>query len=53
VDPETALRRANTRFEDRFRSMEALARRRGISMSDLDAAGLDLLWEDVKQGVQS
>ncbi len=53
VDPETALRRANTRFETRFRSMETLARQRGTSLAALDAAGLDLLWEDVKRGVQS
>jgi nucleoside triphosphate diphosphatase len=53
VDPETALRRANARFETRFRSMETLAGLRGLTLSDLDAAGLDLLWEDVKKGVQS
>jgi nucleoside triphosphate diphosphatase len=53
VDPETALRRANTRFEARFRAMERLAARRGLVLSALDAAGLDRLWEDVKAGIQS
>lgn len=53
VDPETALRRANSRFESRFRAMEALAVRRGLRLADLDAAGLDSLWEAVKQGIQS
>jgi MazG family protein len=53
VDPETALRRANSRFESRFRAMESLAARRGQDLSQLDAAGLDALWEDVKQGIQS
>jgi ATP diphosphatase len=53
VDPETALRRANSRFESRFRAMEALARLRGISLESLDPAGLDALWNDVKQGIQS
>jgi ATP diphosphatase len=53
VDPETALRRANSRFESRFRGMEALAARRGQQLAQLDAAGLDALWEDVKQGIQS
>jgi ATP diphosphatase len=53
VDPETALRRANQRFEARFRAMEALARRRGRGLAELDAAALDSLWEEVKQGVQS
>jgi MazG family protein len=53
VDPETALRRANARFEARFRAMEALAVRRGVELAKLDAAALDLLWNDVKRGVQS
>jgi nucleoside triphosphate diphosphatase len=53
VDPEAALRRANTRFESRFRAMEQLAASRGKSLPGLDAAQLDSLWEEVKQGVQS
>ena len=53
VDPETALRRANGRFEARFRAMEALAAVRGVALKELDAAALDTLWEDVKKGVQS
>jgi ATP diphosphatase len=53
VDPETALRRANSRFETRFRAMEALARSRGQQLEALTPAVLDLLWNDVKQGVQS
>lgn len=53
VDPETALRRANQRFEARFRAMEALAARRGEALAELDAPALDSLWNDVKKGVQS
>jgi ATP diphosphatase len=53
VDPETALRRANIRFEQRFQGMEALARKRGLGLKNLDAAALERLWEDVKKGVQS
>ena len=53
VDPETALRRASSRFETRFRGMETLAARRGQSLAELDAAALDTLWEEVKKGVQS
>lgn len=53
VDPETALRRANRRFEERFRALEALARRRGLDPVRLDAATLDALWNDVKNGIQS
>src|SRR5690606_3873702 len=50
VDPETALRRANTRFEARFRAMESLAVARGLKLAELDAAALDGLWNDVKRG---
>ena len=53
VDSETALRRANHRFESRFRAMESLAKARGLELSKLGAAELDRLWEAVKQGVQS
>jgi MazG family protein len=53
VDPETALRRANGRFEARFRAMEALAGRRGQKLADLDAGALDSLWAEVKKGIQS
>jgi ATP diphosphatase len=53
VDPETALRHANQRFEQRFRQMESVAARRGIALGELDPAGWDALWEEVKQGIQS
>jgi ATP diphosphatase len=53
VDPETALRRANARFEARFRHMEQLADTRGLRLADLTAAELDCLWNEVKRGVQS
>jgi len=45
VEPETALRRATTKFERRFRRVEALAKERGIG-PDLDA--LEALWNEVK-----
>jgi uncharacterized protein YabN with tetrapyrrole methylase and pyrophosphatase domain len=53
VDPETALRRANGRFESRFRHMEQQAAARGESLRGLDAGTLDLLWRQAKQDVQS
>lgn len=53
VDPETALRRANGRFEARFRAMESLAAGRGQRLAGLDAAALDALWNEVKQDIQS
>jgi ATP diphosphatase len=45
VEPETALRRATTKFERRFRALETLAKQRGIGR-DLDA--LEMLWQQVK-----
>jgi nucleoside triphosphate diphosphatase len=53
VDPETALRRANGRFEQRFRVVEKLAAARGLVLAAQDAATLDLLWNEAKRGVQS
>jgi nucleoside triphosphate diphosphatase len=53
VDPETALRRANNRFEQRFTAMERLAAGRGQTLDGLDAAQLDALWNDAKLGIQA
>jgi ATP diphosphatase len=53
VDPETALRRANGRFEQRFSLMEKLAAARGQQLKGLDAAALDVLWNEAKLGIQS
>jgi nucleoside triphosphate diphosphatase len=49
VDPESALRSTNAKFERRFRAVEDRMRREGIS--DLAAAGIDRLeaaWRAVK-----
>jgi ATP diphosphatase len=53
VDPETALRRANARFEGRFRAMEEVARHGGLDLAGLSPEELDQLWETVKKSVQS
>ncbi len=45
IDPEAALRRANAKFERRFRRVEALAAERATG-SDLEA--LEALWQEVK-----
>jgi len=45
IEPETALRRANAKFERRFRRVETLAVERGIGRN-LDA--LEALWHEVK-----
>lgn len=48
VDAEAALRRANRRFEDRFRRMEVLAAQSGKALSNLDLAQMNQLWEQAK-----
>ena len=49
VDPEEALRTANTKFERRFRRMEQLARERGMALGTLGAAQWEALWQEVKR----
>jgi MazG family protein len=48
VDPEEALRLANAKFEARFRTMERLARARGLTLKSLTAAAWDELWNAAK-----
>jgi len=48
VDAETALRKANARFAHRFRSMERVARERGLDMAALPMDELEALWQEVK-----
>jgi MazG family protein len=50
VDPEAALRAANTKFERRFRGMEALATKSGQALEMLDLDAQERLWQDVKCG---
>ena len=48
VDVGGALRRANLKFERRFRAMEALAAADGTAMSALDLDAQEALWTRVK-----
>jgi nucleoside triphosphate diphosphatase len=48
IDPETALRGANAKFESRFRHMEQLARERGLTLERLTASEWDELWREAK-----
>jgi tetrapyrrole methylase family protein / MazG family protein len=48
LDPELALRRANAKFEERFRAMEWEAAREGRKLQGASPAELDELWERVK-----
>ena len=48
VDPGTALRRANHKFERRFRAMEAMAAADGVSLADLPLEAQDGYWHRAK-----
>ena len=48
VDPGSAMRGANLKFERRFRAMEAEAAKRGRPFEQLDLAEQEALWEAVK-----
>jgi MazG family protein len=49
VDARAALEKANTRFLDRFRTVEALASERGLDVATAGLAALDELWENAKK----
>jgi ATP diphosphatase len=48
VDPEAAMRRANTKFERRFRGVEALLKADGRSPEQATLAEMDALWDQIK-----
>lgn len=48
VDPESALRQANTKFAGRFAHMEAAAKAAGRALDSYSLAELDALWEAAK-----
>jgi ATP diphosphatase len=47
-DAEEALRAANSKFERRFRDMEALAVARGLSLENLSPPEWETLWDESK-----
>ena len=49
VEPETALRRTNAKFERRFRYVEQQLREGGLSPQDSDLEQMDRLWEEAKE----
>lgn len=48
VDPGAAMRRANHKFERRFREMEAMAAADGVSLADLPLDAQDAYWNRAK-----
>lgn len=49
VDPRSALEKANGRFAERFRKVEALAAERGVEVGSATLETLDQLWEEAKR----
>jgi MazG family protein len=48
VDPETALRGANTKFDRRFRAIESRLNAQGSSVQEADLETMEALWLEVK-----
>ena len=53
VDPELALRKANSKFERRFRGMEQKAHAQSIDFSSLSLDEQEALWQSVKADEKS
>jgi len=49
VGPESALRRANQKFELRFRAIESRLAERGRDPQECSLEELDALWDEVKK----
>jgi tetrapyrrole methylase family protein/MazG family protein len=49
IEPESALREANRRFQRRFAQLEQAARKAGQNLPDLSLEELDSLWEAAKK----
>ncbi len=50
VHPEVALRKANDKFERRFRYMEKRAREEGKELKEMDINEMEELWQEAKEG---
>ncbi|WED27093.1 nucleoside triphosphate pyrophosphohydrolase [Vibrio sp. DW001] len=48
-DPEAALRKANNKFEKRFKGVERLVREKGKQLDDFSLDELDAMWDVVKK----
>ena len=49
VDPETALRHSNRKFERRFRYLEAKIKGQGRELKEASLAEMDALWDEAKK----
>lgn len=48
-DAEDSLRKANAKFEQRFRKVEQKAKEKGAQLEDLSLMEMDFLWDEVKK----
>lgn len=53
VDPETALRRSNEKFDRRFRFVETSIKQQGRALKDASLEEMDALWEKAKNNPAS
>jgi len=53
IDPESSLRKANSKFYRRFSHMEKLCRERGLNLGRLSLEEQNALWEEAKRGVNT
>ena len=51
VDPETALRRSNDKFDRRFRYVETSIKKKGRELKDASLQEMDDLWEEAKKSL--
>jgi len=49
IDPETALRRSNSKFNRRFRYVESEIKRQGREMRNATLEEMDALWDEAKR----
>ena len=49
VDAEQSLRKANLKFERRFRKVEKIANNKNLQISEMTTDELELLWNEVKE----
>lgn len=49
IDPDSALERTNTKFMDRFQSLEKIVQSRGKDIKQMTLAEMDEVWNEIKQ----
>lgn len=49
IDPEIALKKANRKFERRFRKLEEVAAKSGKKLGEMSDVEMDVIWEAIKR----